>query len=134
MLKPIALALALVAGSAHAGTIGLHLGSYHPEHPTGGRYNDANVGAFYRADAGWQVGVYHNSVHRPTVYAGWTWSVPVGPVSAGLMAGVATGYRVAPVVPFIAPSVELAGWRLTLVPASSINDAVFHLSYEWSMR
>lgn len=130
-----AVALAFVVGAAHAGTIGLHLVSYHPEHPHDRpRYNDLNLGAYYRANAGWQVGAYYNSQRRPSVYAGLAWSYDAGPASVGLLAGLVTGYRAGPVLPFAAPSVAVGRWRLSVVPATRINDAVFHLSYEWAAR
>ena len=133
--KIVAIVLALVAGAARADTIGLHLGSYHPQHPADRpRYNDLNLGAYYRADDGWQVGAYFNSIRRPSVYAGWTWSHDVGAVSVGLLAGLVTGYRAGPILPFAAPSVAVGAWRLSFVPATRFGASVFHLSYEWSAR
>ena len=81
-MKRIALILALVlSGMAHAGTLGLHIGS---QHFPAQQYNNFNPGAYYIHDNGATVGTYYNSERRQSVYAGWTWGLwPVAPASWG---------------------------------------------------
>lgn len=115
----ILLCLLLIAPAlAHAGeafdAIGVHLGSVHSSPDacragSGRPCNDANPGAYLRSGP-WVVGGYHNSVSRPTVYAGRSWPLAsLGPLSLDVAALAATGYPAAAVVPLVTPT---AAWRV----------------------
>lgn len=93
----LVLSAALMLGtmSAQAGELLVHLGSTH--HPSltseGQPYNNRNPGIGYKSDSQWLFGAYHNSYRKTTVYAGRVWEWPVGPVRAGVVAFLATGYQ-----------------------------------------
>lgn len=91
--------LAAAAPPATAGTVGLHLASKH--FPTRD-FNNVNPGVYWRADAGWMVGAYRNSLERTTVYAGYNWQWR----ALALTAGAATGYA-EKVQPLLVPSLAL---------------------------
>lgn len=118
ILKPLLLAAALLATSAHADTIGLHIASW-PSRPG---MNNINPGLYYRTDAGWTAGGYCNSESRSerfpdapqckvAAYAGR--SFEVDPVT--LTAGVITGYDTG-TIPMILPSLKLGHLRIGFVP------------------
>ncbi len=125
-MKRIALILALaLSGLAHAGTLGLHIGSHHfPAQD----YNNFNPGAYYIHDNGATVGTYYNSERRQSVYAGWTWDS--GPWR--LQVGAITGYERAKVLPVVMPSVALGhGFRLVVLPkVERSGSSVIHLMWE----
>ena len=128
-MKRIALILALaLAGMAHAGTLGLHIGS---QHYPARDFNNANPGAYYISDDGWAVGTYYNSERRQSVYAGWTWDS--GPWR--IQVGAITGYARSNVLPMVAPSVALGyGFRLTVLPKIERGGStVVHLMYEFKL-
>lgn len=110
---------------AHAGTLGLHIGS---QHFPAQDYNNFNPGAYYIHDNGATVGTYYNSERRQSVYAGWTWDS--GPWR--LQVGAITGYERRAVLPMIVPSVALGhGFRLTVLPKVERNgSSVVHLMWE----
>ena len=110
---------------AHAGTLGLHIGS---KHFPAQQYNNANPGAYYIHDNGATVGTYYNSERRQSVYAGWTWDS--GPWR--LQVGAITGYERSAVLPMVVPSVALGyGFRLTVLPKVERNgSSVVHLMWE----
>lgn len=126
-----------MCADARAQTIGAHLGSWHSEPG----YNNANPGLYLRTAGGWTAGFYRNSEWRTSAYAGWTASTEVaGPVRAELTLGLITGYRAAPVLPLLAPSLRIGGdtgpaLRLTLLPKVHPKQGahVAHLSTEWSL-
>ncbi len=125
-MKRIALILALaLSGMAHAGTLGLHIGS---QHFPAQQYNNANPGAYYIHDNGATVGTYYNSERRQSVYAGWTWDS--GPWR--LQVGAITGYERRAVLPLVVPSVALGyGFRLAVLPkVERGGSAVLHLIWE----
>ena len=113
---------------AHAGTLGLHIGS---QHYPARAYNDANPGAYYIHDNGATVGTYYNSERRQSVYAGWTWDS--GPWR--LQVGAITGYERSAVLPMVVPSVALGyGFRLTVLPkVERGGSSVVHLMYEMKL-
>ena len=110
---------------AHAGTLGLHIGS---QHFPAQQYNNFNPGAYYIHDNGATVGTYYNSERRQSVYAGWTWDS--GPWR--LQVGAITGYERSAVLPMVVPSVALGyGFRLTVLPKVDRNgSSVAHLMWE----
>ena len=124
MKRTAALLLLALAGWAHAGTLGLHIGS---QHDPARDFNNANPGAYYISDEGWTVGTYYNSERKQSVYAGKSWDF--GPFR--LQAGLITGYS-RPVLPMVAPSVSLgAGFRLTVLPkVERGGSSVIHLTWE----
>lgn len=83
----IALAALLLAGSAQAQTVGLHLGSVHV--PRRADQQDFNPGFYFKAEDGLTAGIYRNTIGRTSVYAGYT--ADAGPFS--LTAGLITGYQ-----------------------------------------
>ena len=128
-MKRIALILALaLAGVAHAGTLGLHIGS---QHFPAQQYNNANPGAYYIHDSGATVGTYYNSERRQSVYAGWT--LDSGPWR--LQVGAITGYERRAVLPMVVPSVALGhGFRLVVLPkVERDGSAVTHLMWETTL-
>lgn len=114
-----AAAVALLATTAHADTIGMHIASWHSEPG----FNNVNPGLYYRTDAGWTAGAYCNSESRSgrfpdaprckvSAYAGR--SFEVGPFT--LTAGVITGYAMG-TVPMVLPSLKLGDHlRIGFVP------------------
>ena len=124
MKRTAALLLLALAGWAHAGTLGLHIGS---QHYPAKDFNNFNPGAYYISDEGWTVGTYYNSERKQSVYAGKSWYF--GPFR--LQAGLITGYS-RPVLPMVAPSVSLgAGFRLTVLPkVERGGSSVIHLTRE----
>ena len=110
---------------AHAGTLGLHIGS---QHLPAQQYNNFNPGAYYIHDNGATVGTYYNSERRQSVYAGWTWDS--GPWR--LQVGAITGYERAKVLPVVMPSVALGhGFRLVVLPKVERNgSSVIHFMWE----
>jgi len=132
-LAPCVALIALLAGatSTFAGTVGLHVASVHI--PARSMYNNANPGVYYRSDSGWTAGVYHNSLSRASVYAGYT--LQYG--RFGLTAGAATGYQQT-VQPLLVPSVSLFTYqgvttRIAYVPRfeKRIESHVLHLMVEF---
>lgn len=91
--------------------IGLHLGTYHFARGEGLR--DLNPGAYAQCDRA-AAGAFRNSEGRLSAWAGAHWARVLGPVD--LTIGAATGYRRAPVVPLVVPSILLGPLRLTLLP------------------
>lgn len=118
------------AGPALSQTVGLHTASQHL--PRYEWQSNSNPGAYVRTADGWTVGAFRNTLRRPTVYAGRTWMDVIGPVD--VMAAAATGYRVAPVVPLVMLSTELAPRSWPVVPRLSVGRGadswVAHLSLE----
>ena len=110
---------------AHAGTLGVHIGS---QHFPAQDYNNFNPGAYYIHDNGATVGTYYNSERRQSVYAGWTWDS--GPWR--LQVGAITGYERSAVLPMVVPSVALGyGFRLTVLPkVERSGSSVVHLMWE----
>lgn len=110
---------------AHAGTLGVHIGS---QHFPAQHYNNFNPGAYYIHDNGATVGTYYNSERRQSVYAGWTWDS--GPWR--LQVGAITGYERRAVLPMIVPSVEVGyGFGLAVLPkVERDGSSVVHLMWE----
>lgn len=132
--------LILLASSAtaiSAQTFGLHVGSWHSEPG----YNNSNPGVYGSTADGWTAGTYYNSIRRQSAYAGWTGRRDVNAyVSAEVALGLVTGYKVAPVLPLVAPSVVLHGTsgpaaRITVLPKffDAQGASVVHLSLEWKL-
>lgn len=132
-MKHALIIAALLASSAHADTLGLHIGSWHE----GGGYNNVNPGLYWRDDSGLTIGAYRNSLERTTAYAGWTWTHRIGSgVDVGLSIAGATGYRMT-VTPMVLPSVGIRlggdwsariGWLPKIDPKRGTN--VLHLTLE----
>ena len=104
--------------------VGLHLGTYHFDRSR--HLNEVNLGAYVACDdVG--VGLYHNSLGRPSVWAGYQFHV--GPVD--LTVGAVTGYRKAPILPLVVPSVRLGHFRLSLLLPIEKRGGGLHLSTEF---
>jgi len=122
-----ALTLALFCAPAAAATIGLHLGSLHS---TSG-WCDYNPGVYARLDSGATFGAFRNSECRTSAYAGWTWEVKRGKLSAALTAGAITGYVARPVLPLFVPSIKVSVVRLSYTPKINRSGAhALHFSIE----
>jgi hypothetical protein len=144
--------------SLNAIVLGLHLASVHvPAHEN---QNNFNPGIYLRTTQGVQLGVYHNTLSKTTLYVGYAtpeWN------RMSLMLGAATGYQrethnvqcdsvarygetnckwTTPGVktyltPLLAPSVRgpeilTLTPRLTFLPGLAGTSNVFHLSVERS--
>lgn len=111
-------------------TVGLHLASVHV--PAADWQNNANVGIYAKTAGGITAGIYRNTQHRTSVYAGYT--LEHGPFALTL--GAITGYSARPVMPMLAPSVALPALagitpRLTFIPKfGAVKAAALHLSIE----
>jgi hypothetical protein len=118
-----ALSLALMACTAQAQTIGMHLGTMHSERG----YNNRNPGLYVNAD-GWTAGGYCNSESRSerfpdakacklSTYAGITFQRELmSRLAATVTVGAITGYR-AGVQPMAVPSLLIANHlRIFYVP------------------
>lgn len=137
----IAAILATVALTAQAADfvpthLTVHIASVH----TQGGYNNTNPGVGLRwADAsgdGPVVGVYFNSERSTSVYAGYAWNWPIaGALSAQITVGAVTGFKRAPVVPMVMPSLAYArdkktALRLSAIPPVGKMAGVVHLTYD----
>jgi hypothetical protein len=117
-------------------TIGLHLGSKHSSYKQD--WNDANFGVYARWGNGITLGTLRNSERAQSYYAGWTgdWSLTKR-IDAGLTLGLITGYKRAPVLPMVVPSLRLAvtenlGLRTSYIFNPDRQGAhVLHISAEW---
>jgi len=111
----------------------LHVGSVH-QRPG---FNNVNPGlgisCAYTENVSISSGFYYNSERKMSAYASAEYSVPlVAGFRAGVVAGVVTGYKLAPVVPTIAlalHSPEMVGIRasVVMVPQTKWNSGVAHL-------
>ena len=126
MVKQLLIALlAVLTTATQAGTVGVHLGSWHDEPG----YNNFNPGVYYIGDEGYVVGTYYNSERHQSVYAGGV--MEHGPFA--LMVGAVTGYENSPLMLYAVPSVKAFNFRLSWIPkVGSVNTVnVLHLSYEF---
>ena len=115
--------------------IGLHLATLHSQRGL----CDVNLGLYAVWPSGFTVGGYRNSeCQKVSFYSGWTWQT-TGPVRVGLTAGLITGYRQAPVLPLLVPSVTVdvsptTAIRATFVPKVEKNGTnALHFSIEFSL-
>jgi hypothetical protein len=135
------LALLFAALTTHAQglmpeTIGLHLASKHSSYKQD--WNDANFGVYARWDNGITLGTLRNSERAQSYYAGWTgdWALAKR-IDAGLTLGLITGYKRAPVLPMVVPSLRLAvtenlGLRTSYIFNPDKKGAhALHISAEW---
>jgi hypothetical protein len=116
----IALAPFLVAYAcdARADTIGINTVSMHSSN-SDGRFNELNLGVYYKHSSGFGGGVFDNSLNRLSAHADYTtpeWHY------LSLTAGLATGYCL-PIVPIAMASVRIPidrqySLRVGYVPAS----------------
>lgn len=73
------------------------------------RYNNTTLGVGYVTDTNWMAGIYYNSYHDVTVYAGRKF--PLFNTNFSLIAGVGTGYRIPTgrsVTPLVALNYQIA--------------------------
>lgn len=131
---------AFLSCSAHAATVGVHIGSAH--YPGASYQNNFNPGMYVRTDDGITVGAYYNTLRRTSVYAGYT--LEYGPF--GLLGGVVTGYtpkiidglsygQGKALTPMVALSLrlpKLGGFTpmVMLVPPFRASPAVLHIAFE----
>lgn len=131
------LAALLISGAAQGQTVGVHVASVHSKENS--QFNNDNWGAYIQKD-GWLGGIYRNSIHRNTFYAGRT--IEYGPfaLAGGLMTGYqkksGIGYTRGAVGGFLAISAftpEIAGVRakITYIPARLVKSPdVLNLAIE----
>jgi hypothetical protein len=124
--------LAAFANShAHADVLGLHVASVHSR----SGFCDLNLGAYYRWEAGWQIGGYRNSECRASFYVGWNIETS-GRLRAGIGLGAVSGYRNQGIQPVVMPSVafsftERESVRLIFLPKRDPKSAaVLHMTLE----
>lgn len=84
--------------------LGLHLATAHLG-PFADTKSPINPGIYVRAESGLTAGVYRNSVHRLSSYAGWTWETPNGRFA--LTVGAVSGYQDNALSPLIVPSMRM---------------------------
>lgn len=106
--------------------IGLNLATLH-DHPSG--LCSGNPGLYVMDESGWSGGVVGNSECRLGAWGGFTKSHGVLSITAGFVAG----YKAAPVLPLLMPSIKINHFRLTYLPKSpgSISGGI-HLSIEFN--
>ena len=105
----LAIALSVCAFNAQAAdySLVLHGLSKHStthSNRTGREWNERNIGLGLRItqspEVSYQSGFYKNSEHSWSIYGGIDWTpLHLGPFSAGVAAGIVTGYDTYPVVP-----------------------------------
>lgn len=110
--------------------IGLHLGTVHNSKV----FNDFNPGVYAVLENGVTAGTYFNSERKQTFYAGKTWSAGSFAVSAVAL----TGYRRAPLVPGLIPSVSLpvgerVEARASLILTPEKASRAVHFSLEFAL-
>lgn len=115
--------------------IGLHLATLHSQ----SGLCDINPGAYAVWRSGFTAGGYRNSeCQKVSPYSGWTWQT-TGPVRVGLTAGLITGYRQAPVLPLLVPSLTVdvsptTVVRTTFVPKIEKRGTnALHFSIEFTL-
>jgi hypothetical protein len=157
-MKAIALAALFVAGVAHADEVVIHTLSWHSKpmkdytvryiYPDGSfayekrvtePYNNVNPGLGYRWDNGWNVGYYHNSYSRSSLYfvKDWQWTRRFG-----FMLGAATGYKdenrtgIMPLAGFTfrQPLTERTILGIQYAPAIGNHTAVVHATISYSLH
>lgn len=143
MRKAVVIAAAIAAGcltmSARAveapAVLGLHLATVH----SASGFCNVNPGAYAVWAGGFTVGAYRNSeCAKVSAYTGWTWQTE-GRLRAGVTAGLITGYRRAPVMPLLVPSLSFdlspsTTVRLSFVPKIEKGGAnALHFSLEFPL-
>jgi hypothetical protein len=104
----ILIALAMLATPAWSfeqpQMIGLHVASLH----SAAGFCNFDPGVYARWGSGFTVGAYRNSECRASAYAGMTWDKPLTDrITGSITLGAVTGYRRAPVMPLMVPSVQI---------------------------
>lgn len=113
--------------------IGINLYTHHTD--DAGLCNQ-NPGVYVKSESGWAGGVLKNSECRLGAWGAYSFETNTirllgVPASAGLMVGGITGYRAAPLLPLIAPSVKVSVFRFTYLPkAPGAQSDGIHLSIE----
>jgi hypothetical protein len=131
--------LLLLTSTAHAATLGVHIGSHHFPQKS---QNNRNEGIYFRADNGFTACLYHNSIRRESFYLGYSleqgpFGVTVGGVS-GYKRKNGTGFSRGAVTPLLAFSVAGPQYfgvrpRLALVPGHLVKtSSVLNLMAETS--
>lgn len=126
------LLLLLFCASAQAQTVGIHTISGH----TNGGMNNVNPGLYVRLGNNVTFGTFRNSNRRQSAYLGYTAEYRWRDVSVGLTIGGITGYRAAPVMPMVVPSVAYHfgkhAVRVGIVPKPPVHgsSAAVHLMFE----
>ena len=111
----------------------LHVGSVHQQPG----FNNVNPGlgisCAYTENVSISSGAYYNSERKMSAYASAEYSVPlVWGMRAGVVAGVVTGYKLAPVVPTVSLAIHTPTWAgigatVVMVPQTKWNSGVAHL-------
>jgi hypothetical protein len=135
--------LPILGSVAHAGEVVIHAGSYHTMHRDalldGGSLNEVNPGIGYRKD-GYEIGIYKNSMSKPSVYLFKEWYTIIFNMEAGAFVGMVTGYNLpnissnqminmwASMAPVVYPATGLYvrkdNFRLSLIPGGTESGEV----------
>jgi hypothetical protein len=106
--------------------IGVHIGTWHARNDHGLR--DFNPGIYARADR-WQIGVYHNSIRRTSLYV--SYAVPLTE-RVSLNIGAVTGYQHMTVAPAAVLVYRFDnGLRLAGFPHTPKSSGGMHAAYEF---
>lgn len=90
----------------------------------------ANPGVYIVEPSGKSGGVFLNSDCSVGAWGGWSKSLGVLTITAGLV----SGYRSEPVLPFVAPSIKLGHYRFSYLPRSpGSQSSGLHLSVEFNL-
>jgi len=116
----------------------LHIAAYHA---SPGYNNDTpGLGLLcpVAARVNFGIGAYHNSLRRPSTYAGISWQPwQLGPVAVGGMVGAVTGYTPSPRLAgalVASLPVSRAAVHLTIAPDSRGSPGVAALSISWKLN
>lgn len=121
-MKAVLVALALASSVAHADSIGIHAYTLHSD----SQFCNNNPGLYYRT-GDYVVGAYKNSeCEKVSFYAGRVFSFGVLDITLGAV----TGYKMAPVLPLVVPSVLVGNVRIGLVPDAKLRFNNVHIAFE----
>jgi hypothetical protein len=106
--------------------LGLHLATYHFDRDRA--YNEVNLGGYAQCES-WAAGAYRNSERNVSVWGGKQFDQVVGPVDVTV--GLVAGYKRAPVLPMLIPSLKAGNARLSLLLPLEKGGGGLHLSTEF---
>jgi hypothetical protein len=114
--------------------IGLHVASHHSKPG----FNNFNPGIYVETTDGYTAGTYDNSESHQSYYAGRTFEAQVLPhASVAVTVGAITGYRAAPVLPLVVPTLRIpladkVSTRFAFIPrVEKKGAAAVHLMLEY---
>ena len=99
-MKNLLFSLSFVSCFAHAGTVGLHLGSWHDEKG----FNNTNPGVYLKLQNGLTIGTVLNSESNQSFYLAKTLTQEYKSFDLSVSLGLISGYKTSKVLPMIIPS------------------------------